>query len=48
VTGRELPLIDRRYRLDQVVEACRYVETGQKVGDVVISVEPSNAEAPRR
>jgi NADPH:quinone reductase-like Zn-dependent oxidoreductase len=42
-SGAFRPLIDRRYRLDQIVEAYRYVETGQKVGNVVISVEPSSS-----
>jgi NADPH:quinone reductase-like Zn-dependent oxidoreductase len=41
--GTFRPLIDRRYRLDQIVEAYRYVETGRKIGNVVISVEPSNS-----
>jgi NADPH:quinone reductase-like Zn-dependent oxidoreductase len=40
-SGAFRPLIDRRYRLDEIVEAYRYVETGQKIGNVVISVEPS-------
>jgi NADPH:quinone reductase-like Zn-dependent oxidoreductase len=35
------PVIDRTYRLDQIVEAYRYVETGQKIGNVVISIETS-------
>jgi NADPH:quinone reductase-like Zn-dependent oxidoreductase len=37
-SGAFRPLIDRRYPLDQIVEAYRYVETGQKVGNVVIAV----------
>ena len=40
-SGAFKPLIDRRYRLDQILEAYRYVETGQKIGNVVLSVEPS-------
>jgi NADPH:quinone reductase-like Zn-dependent oxidoreductase len=40
-SGAFKPLIDRRYPLDEIVEAYRYVETGKKIGNVVISVEPS-------
>jgi NADPH:quinone reductase-like Zn-dependent oxidoreductase len=42
-SGAFKPLIDRRYPLDQIIEAYRYVETGQKIGNVVISVEPSTS-----
>jgi NADPH:quinone reductase-like Zn-dependent oxidoreductase len=40
-SGAFRPLVDRQYRLDEIVEAYRYVETGRKVGNVVISIEPS-------
>ena len=35
-------MLDRKYGLDDIVEATRYVETGQKVGNVVISVPTIN------
>jgi NADPH:quinone reductase-like Zn-dependent oxidoreductase len=41
-SGEFKPVIDRCYPLDQIVEAYRYVETGQKVGNVVITVDHSN------
>jgi NADPH:quinone reductase-like Zn-dependent oxidoreductase len=36
--GAFKPIIDRIYRLDQIVEACTYVETAQKTGNVVIKI----------
>ena len=37
--GEYRPVIDRRYPLEDVVEATRYVETQQKTGNVVITLE---------
>lgn len=37
--GQFKPVIDREYDLAQIVEAHRYVDTGQKTGNVVITVQ---------
>ena len=37
--GKFKPLIDRTYPLDQIVEAYNYVETKQKVGNVVLKID---------
>ena len=34
--GRFKAVVDRSYPLEQVVEASRYVETEQKVGNVIL------------
>jgi NADPH:quinone reductase-like Zn-dependent oxidoreductase len=37
-SGAFVPVIDRTYPLEQIVEAYEYVESGQKIGNVVITV----------
>jgi NADPH:quinone reductase-like Zn-dependent oxidoreductase len=39
--GKYRPVIDRTYPLEDVIEATKYVETGQKTGNVVLTVSPN-------
>ena len=39
VEGKFRPVIDRIYPLDDIIEAHRYVESGMKVGNVLIRIE---------
>ena len=32
------PVIDRHYKLEQIVEAYKYVESGQKIGNVILKI----------
>jgi len=36
--GEFKPVIDRSYALEQIVEAYRYVESGQKTGNVILKI----------
>lgn len=36
--GKFRPVIDRTYRMEDIVEAYRYVESGQKVGNVILEI----------
>ena len=37
--GKFVPVIDRKYALDKITEAYKYVATGQKIGNVVITMD---------
>jgi len=36
--GQYRAVIDRRYPLEQIVEATKYVESGQKSGNVIVTI----------
>ncbi len=40
-SGSFKPVIDRRYTLDQIADAYAYVEAGQKIGNVLVVVDPA-------
>ena len=46
--GKYRAVIDRCYPLEDVVEATRYVETEQKTGNVVLTVNGGRSEEPAR
>ena len=39
--GAFRPVIDRRYTLDEIVEAHRYVDLGHKKGNVIVTISPN-------
>ena len=38
IKGEYNPVIDRHYKLDQIVDAYKYVESGQKTGNVILKI----------
>src|SRR5437870_236449 len=40
-SGAFRPVIDRRYTLDEIVKAQRYVDLGHKKGNVIVTIAPS-------
>ncbi len=46
--GKIIPVIDRCYRLDQIAEAHRYVDTGRKKGNIVIVITSHDTQMTER
>ncbi len=42
--GHFKPVIDRNYSLNQIVDPYRYVETGEKTGNVIITLMNEEGE----
>lgn len=40
--GAFKPVIDKRYKLNQIVDAYYYVESGQKIGNVIIEIDDTH------
>jgi NADPH:quinone reductase-like Zn-dependent oxidoreductase len=45
-SGKVKPFIDRRFPLDQIVDALRYVDDGRAKGKVIVNVSGDDADAP--
>ena len=45
-SGAFRPLIDRTYALAEIAEAHRYAGSGQKIGNVIVSVAPGRSTGP--
>ena len=41
-SGKLKPVIDKVYPMEQIVNAHKYTESGQKKGNVVVTIEHSN------
>jgi NADPH:quinone reductase-like Zn-dependent oxidoreductase len=41
-SGAFTPVIDRRYPLEEIVQAYAYVESGQKIGNVLLTLDPTD------
>lgn len=46
-SGAFRPVLDRTYELDEIVDAYRYVESGRKVGSVLLRMGPRPADTAR-